>query len=224
MSDTSEHARDLMPGVRPTGAAVVAGSLVARWQRLSTRRKVSAAVFVALLLVVAAVSYMANSDGITVVDDATNDVVAYVSICRADLPRRRHPHLPRRDDAERRRDRGCQRQARPRSDHRHGCPGSDPGRLGALLAGPALLRQARGTGHPGQGQQAGADGLRPDGQEPCRAHHRGSLRAGHALRRERDDGLVGHRLSALPGVVRDQRHPVEHLHLHPGVRDRSGTG
>ena len=26
------------------------------------------------------------------------------------------------------------------------------------------------------------------------------------------------------GVVRDQRHPVEHLHLHPGLRDRSGTG
>ncbi len=58
----------------------MAGSLAARWQRISTRRKVSAAVFVALLLVLAAVNYMANSDGITVVDDATNDVVAYVSI------------------------------------------------------------------------------------------------------------------------------------------------
>jgi membrane protein DedA with SNARE-associated domain len=60
----------------------VAGSLVARWRRLSTRTKVSAVVvvFVALLLVVAAVSYMANSDGIKVVDDDSSDVVAYVSV------------------------------------------------------------------------------------------------------------------------------------------------
>jgi membrane-associated protein len=67
-------------GCAADGAAVVAGSLVARWQRLSTRRKVSAAVFVALLLVVGAVNYMRNSDGITVVDDPTSDAVAYVSI------------------------------------------------------------------------------------------------------------------------------------------------
>jgi membrane-associated protein len=60
----------------------VAGSLVARWRRLSTRTKVSAVVvvFVSLLLVVAAVSYMANSDGITIVDDDSSDAVAYVSV------------------------------------------------------------------------------------------------------------------------------------------------
>jgi membrane-associated protein len=60
----------------------VAGSLVASWRRISTRRKVSAVVVVAvsLLLVVGAVSYMANSDGITVVDEHSSDAFAYVSV------------------------------------------------------------------------------------------------------------------------------------------------
>jgi membrane-associated protein len=58
----------------------VAGSLGARWRRVSARRKVSAVVFVALLLVVGALSYMANSDGINVVDDDSSDAFAYVSV------------------------------------------------------------------------------------------------------------------------------------------------
>jgi membrane protein DedA with SNARE-associated domain len=58
----------------------VAGRLVARWQRLSTRRKVSAVVAVSVLLVLAALSYLVNSDGITVVDDDRSDAFTYVSI------------------------------------------------------------------------------------------------------------------------------------------------
>jgi membrane-associated protein len=58
----------------------MAGSLAARWSRVSTRRKVGAAVFVCLLLVLAAVSYLANSDGITVVDKDSSDAFAYVSV------------------------------------------------------------------------------------------------------------------------------------------------
>jgi membrane-associated protein len=60
----------------------VAGSLVAWWQRLPTRRKVRAVVLVCLLVlvVVGAVSYMVNSDGFMVVDDDTSDAFAYVSV------------------------------------------------------------------------------------------------------------------------------------------------
>jgi len=58
----------------------VAGRLVARWQRLSTRRKVSAVVTVSVLVVLAALSYLVNSDGITVVDDDRSDTFTYVSI------------------------------------------------------------------------------------------------------------------------------------------------
>ena len=58
----------------------MAGRLVARWQRLSTRRKVSAVVAVSVLLVLAALSYLVNSDGITVVDDDRSDAFTYVSI------------------------------------------------------------------------------------------------------------------------------------------------
>jgi membrane-associated protein len=43
-------------------------SLVARWQRLSTRSKVVTAVIVALLVAAAAVVYAANSDGLAAVD------------------------------------------------------------------------------------------------------------------------------------------------------------
>ena len=58
----------------------MAGRLVARWQRMSTRRKVSAVVAVSVLLVLAALSYLVNSDGITVVDDDRSDAFTYVSI------------------------------------------------------------------------------------------------------------------------------------------------
>jgi membrane-associated protein len=58
----------------------VAGRLVARWQRLSTRRKVSAVVTVSVLVVLAALSYLVNSDGITLVDDDRSDTFTYVSI------------------------------------------------------------------------------------------------------------------------------------------------
>jgi len=58
----------------------VAGRLVARWQRLSTRRKVSAVVTVSVPVVLAALSYLVNSDGITLVDDDRSDTFTYVSI------------------------------------------------------------------------------------------------------------------------------------------------
>lgn len=58
----------------------MAGRLVARWQRLSTRRKVSAVVTVSVLVVLAALSYLVNSDGITLVDDDRSDTFTYVSI------------------------------------------------------------------------------------------------------------------------------------------------
>jgi membrane-associated protein len=57
----------------------VAGSVAARWRRLSTRGKVVTATLVALPFVVAAVSYMVNSDGLTVVD-ADNAALSYLSI------------------------------------------------------------------------------------------------------------------------------------------------
>jgi membrane protein DedA with SNARE-associated domain len=56
----------------------VAGSPAAGWRRLSTRRKVTAAVVVALILVAGAVNYMADSDGITL--DQDDALVAYVSV------------------------------------------------------------------------------------------------------------------------------------------------
>jgi membrane-associated protein len=68
-------------GCPADGHVVVAGSLVAGWRRISTRRKVSAAVVivVSLLLVVGAVSYMANSDGLTVVGP-DNAALSYLSV------------------------------------------------------------------------------------------------------------------------------------------------
>jgi membrane-associated protein len=47
---------------------------------MSTRRKVSAVVAVSVLLVLAALSYLVNSDGITVVDDDRSDAFTYISI------------------------------------------------------------------------------------------------------------------------------------------------
>jgi membrane protein DedA with SNARE-associated domain len=53
-------------------------SLGARWQRLSTRAKVIVAVAIALPFVVAAVVYMVNSDGITVVDPENPTYYSYI--------------------------------------------------------------------------------------------------------------------------------------------------
>lgn len=55
------------------------GSLVAWWQRLSTQGKVVTAVLVALPFVVAAMIYMATSDGIRIVDPA-NPALSYFSV------------------------------------------------------------------------------------------------------------------------------------------------
>jgi membrane protein DedA with SNARE-associated domain len=57
----------------------VAGSLGSRWRRLPTRGKVLAVALLSLPLVAAAVSYMVNSDGITVLDP-DNAALSYVSI------------------------------------------------------------------------------------------------------------------------------------------------
>jgi len=57
----------------------VAGSVAARWNRLSTRGKVVVAALVALPFVAAAISYMANSDRTTVLDP-DNAVLSYFSI------------------------------------------------------------------------------------------------------------------------------------------------
>lgn len=47
---------------------MTAGSLLARWQRLSVRGKIIAAILVTLPFAVAAVNYMINGDGLSIVD------------------------------------------------------------------------------------------------------------------------------------------------------------
>ena len=105
---------------------MVTGPLAGRWQRLSTRGKVVTVVLLSLPFVAAAVSFMANSDGITLVDP-DNAAVSYVSVFVLIFLDAVMPIFPGETTLNAAATLAAQGQARPPPDHRHGGAGGDPG-------------------------------------------------------------------------------------------------
>ena len=137
----------------------------------------------------------------------------------ARLVRRRHPDLPRRDDAQRRFD-ARRRGSNSRPPVHHGCRSArrDRRRLVAVLDRAQERRQSARSAGQGAGESEGSRRLGRPRPLTRTDDRRRALCPRDALRRQRNHGALEHSLPPLPPLVGRRRGPVVGLHVHVGLQ------